>query len=418
MRMTRQWIFSHWHISLPTHTDMEKYDYLIVGSGLFGATFAYRARQAGKRCLVIDKRPHLGGNVYCESVEGINVHVYGAHIFHTSNKRVWNFVNSIVEFNRYTNSPVANYKGRLYNLPFNMNTFYAVWGVTTPAEAQAKLDEQRAEAVARMQADGATEPRNLEEQAQVLIGRDIYERLIKGYTEKQWGRKCTELPAFIIKRLPVRMVFDNNYFNDAYQGIPIGGYNKLIDGLLAGVETVTGVDFFDIGCKQGASGRWQFTMPPTDGCTSGSREAEAATLVYTGQLDEFFGYRFGKLNYRTVRFETEVLNEPNHQGNAVVNYTEADVPYTRIIEHKHFESFGPAVYANPKTVVSREYSTEWQDGMEPYYPVNDEKNSRLVGLYRELAATMRNVVFGGRLAEYKYYDMAPIIEQVLGMEID
>lgn len=418
MRMTRQWIFSHWHISLPPHTDMEKYDYLIVGSGLFGATFAYRARQAGKRCLVIDKRPHLGGNVYCESVEGINVHVYGAHIFHTSNKQVWNFVNSIVEFNRYTNSPVANYKGRLYNLPFNMNTFYAVWGVTTPAEAQAKLDEQRAEAVARMQADGATEPRNLEEQAQVLIGRDIYERLIKGYTEKQWGRKCTELPAFIIKRLPVRMVFDNNYFNDAYQGIPIGGYNKLIDGLLAGVETVTGVDFFDIGCKQGASGRWQFTMPPTDGCTSGSREAEAATLVYTGQLDEFFGYRFGKLNYRTVRFETEVLNEPNHQGNAVVNYTEADVPYTRIIEHKHFESFGPAVYANPKTVVSREYSTEWQDGMEPYYPVNDEKNSRLAGLYRELAATMRNVVFGGRLAEYKYYDMAPIIEQVLGMEID
>lgn len=418
MRMTRQWIFSHWHISLPTHTDMEKYDYLIVGSGLFGATFAYRARQAGKRCLVIDKRPHLGGNVYCESVEGINVHVYGAHIFHTSNKRVWNFVNSIVEFNRYTNSPVANYKGRLYNLPFNMNTFYAVWGVTTPAEAQAKLDEQRAEAVARMQADGATEPRNLEEQAQVLIGRDIYERLIKGYTEKQWGRKCTELPAFIIKRLPVRMVFDNNYFNDAYQGIPIGGYNKLIDGLLAGVETVTGVDFFDIGCKQGASGRWQFTMPPTDGCTSGSREAEAATLVYTGQLDEFFSYRFGKLNYRTVRFETEVLNEPNHQGNAVVNYTEADVPYTRIIEHKHFESFGPAVYANPKTVVSREYSTEWQDGMEPYYPVNDEKNSRLAGLYRELAATMRNIVFGGRLAEYKYYDMAPIIEQVLGMEID
>ena len=397
---------------------MEKYDYLIVGSGLFGATFAYRARQAGKRCLVIDKRPHLGGNVYCESGEGINGHVYGAHIFHTSNKRVWNFVNSIVEFNRYTNSPVANYKGRLYNLPFNMNTFYAVWGVTTPAEAQAKLDEQRAEAVARMQADGATEPRNLEEQAQVLIGRDIYERLIKGYTEKQWGRKCTELPAFIIKRLPVRMVFDNNYFNDAYQGIPIGGYNKLIDGLLAGVETVTGVDFFDIGCKQGAFGRWQFTMPPTDGCTSGSREAEAATLVYTGQLDEFFGYRFGKLNYRTVRFETEVLNEPNHQGNAVVNYTEADVPYTRIIEHKHFESFGPAVYANPKTVVSWEYSTEWQDGMEPYYPVNDEKNSRLAGLYRELAATMRNVVFGGRLAEYKYYDMAPIIEQVLGMEID
>ena len=388
----------------------KQYDYLLVGSGLFAGVFAYYAKKAGKTCLVLEKRGHAGGNIYCENIEGINVHRYGAHIFHTSNKEVWNFVNSLVEFNRYTNSPVANYKGEMYNMPFNMNTFSRMWGISTPEEAKKIISEQRKVIKG--------EPKNLEEQAISLVGTHIYQKLVKGYTEKQWGRDCRELPAFIIKRLPVRYTYDNNYFNDLYQGIPIGGYNKLIDGLLAGVETVTGVDFFDIGCKQGASGRWQFTMPPTDGCTSGSREAEAATLVYTGQLDEFFGYRFGKLNYRTVRFETEVLNEPNHQGNAVVNYTEADVPYTRIIEHKHFESFGPAVYANPKTVVSREYSTEWQDGMEPYYPVNDEKNSRLAGQYRELAATMRNVVFGGRLAEYKYYDMAPIIEQVLGMEID
>ena len=370
---------------------MAIYDYLIVGSGLFGATFAHFAKRQGKKCLVIDKRQHLGGNVFCESVEGINVHKYGAHIFHTSNKQVWDFVNSIVEFNRYTNSPVANYKGRLYNLPFNMNTFYQMWGVTTPEEAQAKINEQRAEAVTRMKADGAMEPRNLEEQAQVLIGRDIYERLIKGYTEKQWGRKCTDLPAFIIKRLPVRLVFDNNYFNDKYQGIPIGGYNKLIDGLLDGIETKTNVDFFE------NRSHW---------------ESLADKIVFTGKIDEFYDYRFGKLNYRTVRFEQEVVNNPNYQGNAVVNYTERKVPYTRVIEHKHFEMFGQAVYDCPKTVISREYSTEWQDGMEPYYPVNDETNTALYAKYKELADKEKNVIFGGRLAEYKYYDMAPVIEKV------
>lgn len=370
------------------------YDYLIVGSGLFGATFAYFAHQQGKRCLVIDKRPQLGGNVYCENIEGINVHQYGAHIFHTSNKRVWQFVNSLVEFNRYTNSPVANYQGKLYNLPFNMNTFYQMWGVTTPAEAQAKIESQRQEAVAKMQADGVSEPRNLEEQALTLIGRDIYERLIKGYTEKQWGRKCTDLPAFIIKRLPVRLVFDNNYFNDTYQGIPIGGYNQLISSLLEGVETKTNVDFFD------ERAHW---------------EGVASKIVFTGELDRFYDYKLGHLDFRTVRFETEVLNEANHQGNAVVNYTEASVPYTRIIEHKHFESFGQAVYDNPKTVISREYSTEWKPGMEPYYPVNDEKNNRLAESYRQLAAQEENVIFGGRLAEYKYYDMAPVIEKVMKM---
>lgn len=370
------------------------YDYLIVGSGLFGATFAYFAHQQGKRCLVIDKRPQLGGNVYCENIEGINVHQYGAHIFHTSNKRVWQFVNSLVEFNRYTNSPVANYQGKLYNLPFNMNTFYQMWGVTTPAEAKAKIDSQRQEAVAKMQADGVSEPRNLEEQALTLIGRDIYERLIKGYTEKQWGRKCTDLPAFIIKRLPVRLVFDNNYFNDTYQGIPIGGYNQLINSLLEGVETKTNVDFFD------DRAHW---------------ERVASKIVFTGELDRFYDYKLGHLDFRTVRFETEVLNEANHQGNAVVNYTEASVPYTRIIEHKHFESFGQAVYDNPKTVISREYSTEWKPGMEPYYPVNDEKNNRLAEAYRQLAAQEENVIFGGRLAEYKYYDMAPVIEKVMKM---
>ena len=370
------------------------YDYLIVGSGLFGATFAYFAHQQGKRCLVIDKRPQLGGNVYCENIEGINVHQYGAHIFHTSNKRVWQFVNSLVEFNRYTNSPVANYQGKLYNLPFNMNTFYQMWGVTTPAEAQAKIESQRQEAVAKMQADGVSEPRNLEEQALTLIGRDIYERLIKGYTEKQWGRKCTDLPAFIIKRLPVRLVFDNNYFNDTYQGIPIGGYNQLINSLLEGVETKTNVDFFD------DRAHW---------------EGVASKIVFTGELDRFYDYKLGHLDFRTVRFEIEVLNEANHQGNAVVNYTEASVPYTRIIEHKHFESFGQAVYDNPKTVISREYSTEWKPGMEPYYPVNDEKNNRLAESYRQLAAQEENVIFGGRLAEYKYYDMAPVIEKVMKM---
>ena len=370
------------------------YDYLIVGSGLFGATFAYFAHQQGKRCLVIDKRPQLGGNVYCKNIEGINVHQYGAHIFHTSNKRVWQFVNSLVEFNRYTNSPVANYQGKLYNLPFNMNTFYQMWGVTTPAEAMAKIESQRQEAVEKMRADGVTEPRNLEEQALTLIGRDIYERLIKGYTEKQWGRKCTDLPAFIIKRLPVRLVFDNNYFNDTYQGIPIGGYNQLINSLLDGVETKTSVDFFD------DRAHW---------------EGLAAKIVFTGELDRFYDYKLGHLDFRTVRFETEVLNEANHQGNAVVNYTEASVPYTRIIEHKHFESFGQAVYDNPKTVISREYSTEWKPGMEPYYPVNDEKNNRLAEAYRQLAAQEENVIFGGRLAEYKYYDMAPVIEKVMKM---
>ena len=370
------------------------YDYLIVGSGLFGATFAYFAHQQGKRCLVIDKRPQLGGNVYCKNIEGINVHQYGAHIFHTSNKRVWQFVNSLVEFNRYTNSPVANYQGKLYNLPFNMNTFYQMWGVTTPAEAKAKIDSQRQEAVAKMQADGVSEPRNLEEQALTLIGRDNYERLINGYTEKQWGRKCTDLPAFIIKRLPVRLVFDNNYFNDTYQGIPIGGYNQLISSLLEGVETKTNVDFFD------DRAHW---------------EGVASKIVFTGELDRFYDYKLGHLDFRTVRFEIEVLNEANHQGNAVVNYTEASVPYTRIIEHKHFESFGQAVYDNPKTVISREYSTEWKPGMEPYYPVNDEKNNRLAEAYRQLAAQEENVIFGGRLAEYKYYDMAPVIEKVMKM---
>lgn len=370
---------------------MKKYDYLIVGSGLFGATFAYLAHQQGKKSLVIDKRAHLGGNIYCEYVEGINVHKYGAHIFHTSNKQVWDFVNSMDEFNRYTNSPVVNYKGKLYNLPFNMNTFYQMWGVTTPEEAMAKIEEQKAEAVAKMNADGVTEPRNLEEQAQVLIGKDIYERLIKGYTEKQWGRKCTELPAFIIKRLPVRFIFDNNYFNDKYQGIPVGGYNKLIEEMFSGVETRIGVDFSTL------KGTWHDI---------------ADKLVYTGAIDEYYDYCYGKLEYRTVRFDTEVLNMSNYQGNAVVNYTEADVPFTRIIEHKHFESFGQVVYDNPKTVISKEYSVEWTEGMEPYYPVNDSRNSELYQKYKYLAAQEPNVIFGGRLAEYKYYDMAPTIESV------
>lgn len=371
---------------------MKEYDYLIIGSGLFGATFAYLAHQQGRKCLVIDKRAHLGGNIYCEDVEGIHVHKYGAHIFHTSNKRVWDFVNSMVEFNRYTNSPVANYKGKLYNLPFNMNTFYQMWGVTTPDEAMAKIEEQKTEAMAKMKADGVTEPRNLEEQAQVLIGKDIYEKLIKGYTEKQWGRKCTELPAFIIKRLPVRLVFDNNYFNDKYQGIPIGGYNRLIDGLLDGVETRTGIDFSTL------KNTWHEI---------------ADELVYTGAIDEYFDYCYGKLEYRTVRFETETFDTANYQGNAVVNYTEREVPYTRIIEHKHFEMFGQEVDKCPKTVISKEYSTEWKPGMEPYYPVNDSRNSDLYQKYKHLADQEPNVIFGGRLAEYKYYDMAPTIESVL-----
>ena len=383
-----------------------KYDYLIIGSGLFGATFAHLAHKQGKTCLVIDKRPHLGGNIYCENIEGINVHKYGAHIFHTSNKEVWNFVNSIVEFNRYTNSPVANYKGKLYNLPFNMNTFYQMWGVTTPEEAQAKIDEQKAEAVAKMKADGVSEPRNLEEQAQVLIGKDIYERLIKGYTEKQWGRKCTDLPAFIIKRLPVRLIFDNNYFNDKYQGIPIGGYNKLIDGLLEGAETKVSIDFFED----------EIELPNGNkGLLKDHWKELASKLVFTGKIDEFYNYQLGKLNYRTVRFEQETIDSPNYQGNAVVNYTEREVPYTRVIEHKHFEMFGAEVYETPKTVISKEYSTEWKDGMEPYYPVNDKENSELYAQYKNLADQEEDVIFGGRLAEYKYYDMAPIIEKALAM---
>lgn len=375
---------------------MKEYDYLIVGSGLFGATFAYRARQAGKKCLVIDKREHRGGNVYCENIEGINVHKYGAHIFHTSNREVWNFVNSIVEFNRYTNSPVANYKGKLYNLPFNMNTFYQMWGVITPQQAREKIEQQKAAAVEEMRKAGITEPRNLEEQAISLIGTDIYEALIKGYTEKQWGRKCTELPAFIIKRLPVRFVYDNNYFNDKYQGIPVGGYNKLIDGLLEGIEVRTGVDFLE------NRAYW---------------ESMAEKIVFTGKIDEYYGYQFGKLEYRTVRFEEEIHECSNYQGNAVVNYTEKEVPYTRIIEHKHFEMFGAEVDECPKTVISKEYSTEWKDGMEPYYPVNDERNNALYAKYKELADSERRVIFGGRLAEYKYYDMAPIVEKVLKLVI-
>lgn len=372
---------------------MPKYDYLIVGSGLFGTTFAYFAHKQGKKCLVIDKRPQLGGNVYCENIEGINVHKYGAHIFHTSNKKVWDFVTSIVPFNRYTNSPVANYHGKLYNLPFNMNTFSEMWGVKTPAEAHAKIDEQRAEAVAKMKAAGVTEPRNLEEQALTLIGKDVYERLIKDYTEKQWGRKCTDFPAFIIKRLPVRLVFDNNYFNDSYQGIPIGGYNRLVNGLLENVETKTDVDFFNSEYHD-----WR---------------RFADKLVYTGRLDEFFSYKFGELNWRTVSFKTRIEDTPNYQGNAVVNYTSHDVPYTRVIEHKHFESFGQAVYDNPKTVISEEYSTEYKPGMEPYYPVNDAENNALADKYRALAEEEKDVIFGGRLAEYKYYDMAPVIEKVM-----
>ena len=367
-----------------------KYDYLIVGSGLFGATFAYFANKAGKKCLVIDKRPQLGGNVYCEEVEGINVHKYGAHIFHTSNKEVWNFVNSIVEFNRYTNCPVANYKGKLYNLPFNMNTFCQMWGVTTPEEAKAKIDEQKSEAVAAL---NGREPQNLEEQALCLVGRDIFYTLIKEYTEKQWGRKCTELPAFIIKRLPVRMVFDNNYFNDKYQGIPVGGYNKLIDGLLEGIDCKTDVDFFNSEYKD-----WK---------------KFADKLVYTGAIDEYFNYSLGKLDWRTVSFKTRIEDTANFQGNAVVNYTSHEKPYTRVIEHKHFEMFGQEVYDCPKSVVSEEYSTEYKDGMEPYYPVNDERNNQLADQYRKLAANEDNVVFGGRLAQYKYYDMAPVIEQVM-----
>lgn len=371
----------------------KEYDYLIVGAGLYGATFAHLAHKQGKRCLIIEKRPHTGGNIYCENIEGINVHKYGAHIFHTSDKEVWDFVNSIVPFNRYTNCPVAQAPdGKLYNLPFNMNTFYQMWGVKTPEEAKAKLEEQRKEAIEAMKKDGVTEPRNLEEQALSLIGKDIYEKLIKGYTEKQWGRLCSELPAFIIRRLPVRMTFDNNYFNDTYQGIPIGGYNKLIDGLLDDIKVQINEDFFD------NKEYWKRI---------------ARKIIYTGKIDQFYDYCFGKLDYRTVRFETEVLDIPNWQGNAVVNYTSNKVPFTRIIEHKHFESFGETVYINQKTVITKEYSTEWAEGMEPYYPINNTRNQVIYMKYKALADSDSSIILGGRLAEYKYYDMAPTIKQAI-----
>lgn len=365
------------------------YDYLIVGAGLFGATFAHEATARGLKCLVIDRRPHIGGNVYCENIEGINVHKYGAHIFHTSDPETWKFVNDIVPFNRFTNSPLALAPdGRLYNLPFNMNTFYQLWGERDPQKVRFIIDAQRKEAVDRMRVDGVTEPRNLEEQALTLVGNDVYRLLIKEYTEKQWGRRCTELPAFIIRRLPLRFTFDNNYFNDAFQGIPVGGYNPLIEGLLKGSDVVLDTDFF------ADRDRWQRV---------------ARRMLFTGRIDEFYGFRFGRLDYRTVRFETEVLDTPNYQGNAVINHTSAYVPYTRVIEHKHFETFGDRVYDNPHTVVSREYSTEWTEGMEPFYPVNDEKNQALYERYRTLADLEPDVLFGGRLAEYRYYDMAPLI---------
>lgn len=373
---------------------MNHYDYLLIGSGLFASTFAYLATQKGKHCLVIDKRPHLGGNVYCDRVEGINVHKYGAHIFHTSNKEVWNFVTSLVEFNRYTNCPVANFKGELYSLPFNMNTFAQLWGVRTPAEAQAKLEEQRTEAISAL---NGREPANLEEQALCLVGKDIFGKLIKEYTEKQWGRDCKDLPAFIIKRLPVRMVFDNNYFNDKYQGIPVGGYNVLIEKLLEGSDCLIDCDFFN----------------PASQVNKDNWREFADKLVYTGPLDEYFGFALGRLDWRTVSFKTRVEEMPNYQGNAVVNYTSHQEPYTRVIEHKHFEMFGQEVYDCPKTVISEEYSTEYKPGMEPYYPVNDDRNNTLAEAYRQLAAKEADVIFGGRLAEYKYYDMAPVIEKVL-----
>ncbi|MBR2314534.1 MAG: UDP-galactopyranose mutase [Akkermansia sp.] len=373
---------------------MKPYDYLIVGAGLFGATWAHIAFRRGKRCLVIDKRPQLGGNIYCELQHGINIHKYGVHVFHTSNKQVWDFVNSLVPFNRYTHSPLARYEDRCFSLPFNMNTFYQMWGVVTPAEAKAKIDTQRQSVAEILSAQGVSAPRNLEEQALLLVGRDIYEMLIKGYTEKQWGRPCSELPAFIIRRLPVRFSYDNNYFNDAYQGVPIGGYNKLTEALLDGIECRTSEDFFT---------RREYW------------ESLADKIVFTGKIDEFYNYCYGKLEYRTVSFEEEILDMPNYQGCTQVNYTEAHVPYTRIIEHKHFESFGDEVYANPVTVISREYSTEWKEGSEPFYPVNDARNNALYLQYKELADKEKNVIFGGRLAEYKYYDMAPVIERVLGL---
>ena len=365
---------------------MKQYDYLIVGAGLYGAVFAHEAKKAGKRCLVIDKRGHIAGNIYTEPVEGINVHRYGAHIFHTNNKEVWQYVNQFAEFNRYTNSPVANYHGEIYNMPFNMNTFNKMWGVVTPAEAKAKIEQQKAEA-------GITEPKNLEEQAISLVGTDIYEKLVKGYTGKQWGRPCTELPAFIIKRLPVRLTFDNNYFNALYQGIPIGGYTQLVEHLLEGIEVRLNTDYLE---------------------QKEELDRLAETVVYTGPIDAYFGYSLGALEYRSVRFETEVLDIPNFQGNAAVNYTDRETPWTRIIEHKWFE-FGKDEQGQelPKTVISREYSSEWKPGDEPYYPVNDEKNGALYAAYKKLADAEQNVIFGGRLAEYRYYDMDAVIASAL-----
>ena len=370
-----------------------KYDYLVVGSGLFGATFAWFAHQAGKKCLVIEKRPHLGGNVFCEEVEGIHVHRYGPHIFHTDDEEVWRFVTQFVPFNRFTNSPLANYKGKLYNLPFNMNTFRQMWGVTTPEEAMEKLDEQRAEIRERLSLEGVETPRNLEEQGLSLVGKDLFEKLIKEYSEKQWGRPCRDLPAFIVRRLPVRFTYDNNYFIDRFQGIPIGGYNGLIECLLADAECRCCVDFLQSEYRDWRRFAWK--------------------LVYTGPLDAFFDHCFGALEWRTVRFETRVLDVPNYQGNAVVNYTSHDVSYTRVIEHKHFEKFGAAVYDNPKTVISEEFPVAYRKGMEPFYPVNDDRNNALYSKYKELAEAEQDVVFGGRLAEYKYYDMAPVIKRVI-----
>ena len=368
-------------------------DYLIVGSGLYAATFAWFARKSGKSCLVLEKRPHLGGNVYCEEVEGIRIHKYGPHIFHTDDADVWHFVNSFVPFNRFTNSPLANYKGRLYNLPFNMNTFHQLWGVNSPEEAVLKMDEQRRVIREKLMKEGVSEPRNLEEQALSLVGKDVYDILIKEYTEKQWGRPCQDLPAFIIRRLPVRLTYDNNYFNDRFQGIPEGGYNRLINGLLEGIECRVNVDFLHSEYRE-----WR---------------RFARKLVYTGPLDAFFDYRHGMLEWRSLRFETHVLDVPNFQGNAVVNYTSHEKPFTRIIEHKHFEKFGAAVYDNPKTVVSEEFPVAYREGMEPFYPVNDDRNNALCTKYKALAETEQDVVFGGRLAEYKYYDMAPVIKRVM-----
>lgn len=374
---------------------MKRYDYLIVGAGLFGSTFARCAVDRGKKCLVLDKRSHIAGNLYSERIAGINVHKYGPHIFHTSSTRVWNFANSIAEFNRFTNSPLANYKGEIYNLPFNMNTFRQLWGVETPREAKLKIDEQVSDFNETLRKKGIGAPRNLEEQALALIGRDIYEKFIKGYTQKQWGRKCSELPASIIRRLPVRFVYDNNYYSDKHQGIPVCGYTKFAEKLLDGAEVVLNSNFFD------DRHRW---------------ENMAEHIVYTGRIDEFFNFKFGRLEYRSVRFENEILDCPNFQGNAVVNYTDADTPYTRVIEHKHFESFGSEVEKNAKTVVSREFPSESTHDKDPYYPINDAKNTALYEKYKNLSASAaRGVLFGGRLAEYKYYDMAPIIEKVLNI---